>query len=176
MRIMNDNYLYPRFSDIEFANRYARVRASMQEAGLSALILHGSAGSYQEIQFLSNFLVTREAMLVFTQDGEPTMFVQYYNHLPNAHRVSSIEDIHWGGTDIAVSAANNLQERGLTQGQIGILGTIPLKHYGTIRQTLPQATFVDFAAQMQQLHLIKSYAAHFTSCNFSTVQPHKFMV
>ena len=29
-------------------------------------------------------------------DGEPTIFVQYYNHLPNARRVSSIEDIRWG--------------------------------------------------------------------------------
>ena len=156
MHIRNDNNLYPRFSDSEFANRYARVRASMQEAGLSALILHGTAGSYQEIQFLTNFLVTREAMLVFSQVGEPTMFVQYYNHLPNARRVSFIEDIHWGGTDIAATTANNVQERGLAQSHIGIIGTIPLKHYDSIRKALPQATFVDFASQMQQLRLIKS--------------------
>jgi Xaa-Pro dipeptidase len=153
---MNENNLYPRFSDIEFANRYARVRASMQEAGLSALVLHGTAGSYQEIQYLSNFLVTREAMLVFPKDGEPTMFVQYYNHLPNARRVSSIKDIRWGGTDIAAATVNNLQERGLAQSRIGIMGAIPLKHYETIRQALPQATFVDFTSQMQQLRLIKS--------------------
>jgi Xaa-Pro aminopeptidase len=156
MFIMNDNNLYPRFSASELANRYVRVRASMQESGLSALILHGTAGSFQEIQFLSDFLVTREAMLVFPQDGEPTMFVQYYNHLPNALRVSSIEDIRWGGNDIAATTANNLQERGFTQSQIGIIGTIPLKHYETIRKMLPRATFVDFAPQMQQLRLIKS--------------------
>ena len=107
---MNDNNLYPRFSAIEFANRYVRVRAAMQEAGLSALVLHGTAGSYQEIQYLSNFLVTREAMFVFPQDGEPTLFVQYYNHLPNARRVSSIEDIRWGGIDIAITTINNLQQ------------------------------------------------------------------
>ena len=153
---MNENNLYPRFSAIEFAHRYARVRETMQEAGLSALVLHGTAGSYQEIQYLSNFLVTREAMLVFPQDGEPTMFVQYYNHLPNAHRVSSIKDIRWGGMDIATTTANNLQERGLAQSQIGIMGMIPFKHYQTIRQILPHATFVDFTSQMQQLRQIKS--------------------
>jgi hypothetical protein len=49
-------------------------------------------------------------------------------------------------------------------------------HYETIRQALPRATFVDFTSQMQELRLIKSYAVHFTSCNFSTVQPHKYMV
>ena len=49
-------------------------------------------------------------------------------------------------------------------------------HYETIRQALPRATFVDFTSQMQELRLIKSYAVHFTFCNFSTVQPHKYMV
>lgn len=153
---MNDNDLYPHFSDAEFANRYALVRAAMQEASISALILHGTACSYQDIQFLSNFLVTREAMLVFPQDGEPTMFVQYYNHLPNARKVSSITDIRWGGTDIASITANNLQERGLAQAKIGIMSTIPLKHFETIRQVVPGATFVNFALQLQQLRLIKS--------------------
>ena len=95
-------------------------------------------------------------MLVFPQDDEPTMFVQYYNHLPNARQVSSIQDIRWGGTDIAATTAINVQERGLAQSQIGIIGTIPLKHYETIRKALPGATFVDFAPQMQQLRLIKS--------------------
>ncbi len=153
---MNENTLYPRFSNTEFINRYARVRAAMREAGLSALVLHGTSGSYQEIHFLSNFVVTREAMLVFPLEGEPTMFVQYYNHLPTARRVSSISDIRWGETDIAASTANNLHERSLEQCQIGIISTLPLKQYETLRKRLSGATFVDFAAQMQQIRLIKS--------------------
>lgn len=153
---MNDDNLYPRFSNSELASRYKRVRASMQEADISVLILQGTAGAYQEIQFLSNFLVSREAMLFFPQVGEPTMFVQYYNHLPNARRVSSIDDIRWGGSDIATTTAIHVQERGLTKDRIGIIGSIPLKHYETIRKALPGATFVDFAPQMQQLRLIKS--------------------
>lgn len=95
-------------------------------------------------------------MLVFPQDGEPTMFVQYYNHLPNARHVSAIKDIRWGGIDIAATTANNLQERELAQSQIGIIGTISLKHYENIKQALPRATFIDFTSQMQKLRLIKS--------------------
>jgi len=153
---VNASSLYPRFSDAEFARRYAFVRTAMQEAGLSALVLHGTAGSYQEVQYLSNFLVTREAMLVFPAEGEPTLFVQYYNHVPNARRVASIADVRWGGTDIAAAAASNLQARGLAGSRIGIMGTIPFKHYETIRQALPLASFLDFTPQMQQLRLIKS--------------------
>lgn len=153
---MNTSDLYPRFSDAEFARRYALVRTAMQEAGLSALVLHGTAGSYQEVQYLSNFMVTREAMLIFPGEGEPTLFVQYYNHVPNARRVASITDVRWGGTDIAAAAASNLQERGLAESRVGIMGMIPLKHYETIRQALPRATFLDFTPRMQQLRLIKS--------------------
>jgi Xaa-Pro dipeptidase len=153
---MNTDSLYPRFSDAEFARRYELVRTAMQEADLSALVLHGTASSYHEVQYLSNFLVTREAMLIFPGEGEPTLFVQFYNHVPNARRVASITDVRWGGTDIAAATANNLQERGLAQSSIGIMGMIPFKHYETIRQALPRATFLDFTPQMQQLRLIKS--------------------
>jgi Xaa-Pro aminopeptidase len=153
---MSTGSLYPRFSDAEFARRYALVRTAMREAGLSALVLHGTAGSYQEVQYLSNFLVTREAMLVFPVEGEPRLFVQYYNHVPNARRVASITDVRWGGTDIAAATASNLQERGLAQRKIGIMGMMPFKHFETIRQALPHATFVDFTPSMQQLRLIKS--------------------
>jgi len=153
---VNASSLYPRFSDAEFTRRYTLFRAAMQEAGLSALVLHGTAGSYQEVQYLSTFLVTREAMLIFPAEGEPTLFVQYYNHVPNARRVASIADVRWGGTDIAAAAASNLQERGLAESRIGIMGTIPFKHYETIRQALSHATFLDFTPQMQQLRLIKS--------------------
>jgi Xaa-Pro aminopeptidase len=153
---VNASSFYPRFSDAEFARRYALVRTAMQDAGLSALVLHGTAGSYQEVQYLSNFLVTREAMLIFPAEGEPTLFVQYYNHVPNARRVAIIADVRWGGTDIAAVAASNLQERGLAGSRIGIMGTIPFKHYETIRQALPLASFLDFTPQMQQLRLIKS--------------------
>src|SRR5712692_188822 len=153
---MHTNNLYPRFSDAEFSHRYAIVRAAMQEAHLSALVLYGTAGSYNEVQYLSNFLVTREATLVFPLEGEPTLFVQYFNHLPNARQVASITDMRWAGPDTATTTARNLQERGLAQSRIGLVGTIPFKHYESIRKALPKATFLDFTSQLLQLRLVKS--------------------
>lgn len=153
---MSTNNLYPRFSDVEFSRRYALVRAAMQEADLSALVLYGTAGSYNEVQYLSNFLVTREATLVFPIDGEPTLFVQYFNHVPNARQVASIADVRWGGLDVTTTTAGNLQERGLAQYRIGIVGTISFKHYESIKQALPHATILDFTPRLLQLRLIKS--------------------
>ena len=67
----------------------------MQEAGLSALILYATAGSYREVEYLSNFPVTREAILVFPGEGEPTLLVQFYKHVTNARKVASIRDVRW---------------------------------------------------------------------------------
>jgi Xaa-Pro dipeptidase len=153
---MTTNSLYPRFSEAEFSRRYAIVRSAMQGADILALILYGTVSSYNEVQYLSNFPVTREAMLVFPEDGEPTLFVQMFNHVPNARQVACIRDVRWGGKDTVIAAAENLQERGLAERRIGIVGMIPVQRYTAIKRTLPQATLVDFTPQLMDLRLVKS--------------------
>ena len=54
------------------------------------------------------------------------------------------------------AAVENLRERGLAEGSIGVVGTIPFQQYASIRGALPQAALVDFTAQMQQFRFIKS--------------------
>src|SRR5438132_10476546 len=73
--------LYPRFSEAEFARRYAAVRVGMQEVDLPVLLVYGTPPfASSEVQYLANFPVTREAFLVFPGEGEPALFVQFYNH------------------------------------------------------------------------------------------------
>ncbi|HZU66343.1 MAG TPA: Xaa-Pro peptidase family protein [Ktedonobacteraceae bacterium] len=153
---MPDNNVYPRFSAVEFARRYAALRATMQKAGLSALIVSGTVSSYNEIAYLSNFLVTREAMLVFPLEGDPALFVQMYNHVPTARQMACISDVRWGGPDTSVTAAGNVLERGFGESRIGLVGAISYKQYETLRRLLPGAALVDFMPQFIQLRLIKS--------------------
>jgi Xaa-Pro dipeptidase len=156
MNMLPIDNVYPRFSEHEFSRRYAMVRTRMQEVGLSALVLYGTVSAYDEVLYLSNFPVTREAMLVFPANGEPTLLVQMYNHVPNARRIACITDVRWGGPDTAIAAAENLQERGLAKSKIGLVGMIPIQRYESFKGTLSQATLVDFTRQMQQLRLVKS--------------------
>lgn len=151
-----DNTLYPRFSDAEYARRYANIRNAMREADLSALVLYGTVSAYQEVLYLSNFATMREAMLVFPVEGEPTLFVQYFNHVPNARRVACVADVRWGGPDIAVAAVENLQARGLAGSKIGLVGPITFKQHDGMRAMLPQAAWVDFIPRIMQLRLVKS--------------------
>lgn len=150
------NNLYPRFSESEYARRYANVRTVMAENGLSALVLYGTVSAYQEVLYFSSFATMREAMLVLPLEGAPALFVQYFNHVPNARLVASIADVRWGGPDIALATIENLRERGLGEERIGIVGPITYKQYGVMREMLPRVEWVDFIPHMMQLRLVKS--------------------
>lgn len=153
---MDASNLYPRFSEAEYARRYANVRHVMTENGLSALVLYGTVSAYQEVLYFSNFATMREAMLVLPLEGEPALFVQYFNHVPNARLVASVADVRPGGPDIALTAIEDLRARGLSEGRIGIVGPITYKQYDVMRETLPRVEWVDFIPQMMQLRLVKS--------------------
>ncbi len=154
--MIDNQILYPRFSAEEFSRRYTLVRAAMAEQDLAALILYGTPGSDFEILYLSNFPVSREAMLVFPAEGEPTLFVQYYNHVPNARRVAALNDVRWGGPETTTAVADNLRERGLDMQRLGVAGMIPMQRFTALQQALPAATFIDFTSPLLQLRLVKS--------------------
>src|SRR5260221_6789233 len=129
---------YPRFSQEEFSRRYVAVQAAMQAHDLAALVLYGTSSSQYEVQYLSNFPTTWETMLVFPVEGEPTLFLELYNHVPNARAMASITDVRWGGPDLAASTAYNLQERGLGTPTVSLVSMITYQPYETLKRVLPQ--------------------------------------
>lgn len=148
--------LYPTFSSAEFVRRFVLIRAMMEREDLAALVVYGTFGASNEVHYLSNFSVTREAILVFPASGEPTLFVQYFNHVPNARRVSYTRDVRWGGPDISAAVAENLQERGITKQRIGVVGMMPFQRHDVLRRELPHAQVLDATQHFRQLRLVKS--------------------
>ncbi|HCI78087.1 MAG TPA: hypothetical protein DHW02_00175 [Ktedonobacter sp.] len=147
---------YPTFSDAEFSHRYKTVREAMQQAGLSALILYSTTSSYHEVLYLSGFIATRDAFLVFPLEGDPTMFVQMYNHVPNARQIAKFADVRWGGLDSTRAVIENVLERKLDRSRIGLVGPITYKQYELLKKAIPEVTFIDFSPSLSQLRLVKS--------------------
>jgi Xaa-Pro aminopeptidase len=147
---------FPHFSDEEIDRRFALARALMDRGGLAALLAYGNPAAHSEVQFLSDYRVTREALLAFPCEGEPALFVQFFNHVPNARRVAYVKDVRWGGADIAATVAEDLRRRGLAGQRLGVAGLMPWQRYETLRRELPAATLVDATAAMQRLRLVKS--------------------
>lgn len=154
--IMSSENSYPRFSDAEFARRYAAVREAMAEGNIAALIVYGTPRADAEVSYLTNFLVSREAVLIFPLEGEPTLFVQYFNHLPNARKVAAIDDVRWGGPDTIAAIAENLRERGIGAARFGVVGALPWNRYNQLWPSLRGAIFEDFTPRFLQLRQIKS--------------------
>lgn len=148
---------YPRFSAEEVERRYRAVRALLQEAQVSALLLFGTISAPYEVHYLSNFPTTWETLLLFPAEGEPpTLLLELYNHLPTARQIASIVDVRWGGPDLAASAAEELQRRGLGAARVGIVGKLPAQYERTLRDRLPRGAFVDVTERYRHLRLVKS--------------------
>lgn len=152
----SDGPLFPSFSDAEFARRRAATRAIMADQGVEALLLYGMAGLDNEVSYLSNFLVSREALLLFPASGEPLLLVEYYNHVPAARRVAHQCETRWGGDDLATTTAEAVRALGLASVRLGFAGPLPARQYLALQRALPQATLVDCSAALRQLRLVKS--------------------
>ena len=151
--------LFPGFSDAELARRRDVVRGLMAEQDIEALLLYGALGLDNEVSYLSDFLVTREALLLFPADAAasgPLLLVEYFNHVPAARRVARQCEVRWGGEDIAVTAAEAARTLGLARARLGFAGPLPARQYLAIQRALPEATLVDFSAPLRRLRLVKS--------------------
>jgi Xaa-Pro dipeptidase len=158
---MHHDLLYPAFSAEEYERRYREVRERMDKRGIQTLLLHGR-GSSPEIFYLSNWLTTTEAHLIFPLEGPTTLFVQLSNHLPNAKRLAIVEDVRFGGStptgavDSLPRVIENLKGRGVERGKIGLVGGLPYQQYLRLQEALPNIEWVDFSGEMRDQRQIKS--------------------
>ena len=151
--------LYPRFSEIEFARRHAAARAMMAAAGVDAIAVFGDSGisrhNHADVHYLSGFLGNRNNYAVLPASGEPVLFVQSHNHVPNAREASSIRT-ESGRLDSAVTIAKYLTDLGLKNATLGYVGNVPVQNYLTWQKELPGWQFKDVSAAFRTLRLVKS--------------------
>jgi Xaa-Pro dipeptidase len=153
--------LYLAFSPAEYERRYREVRERMDRADVGLLLLHGR-GSSPEIHYLSNWLTTTEAHLLFPREGEPTLFVQLSNHLPNARRLAVVDDVRFGGSspvgavDSLPRVVEHLRERGVARGRVGLVGGLPYQQYLRLVEAFPAVEWVDFSGELRDQRQVKS--------------------
>lgn len=156
---MNQTDLYPRFSEEEVARRRSMVRDFLRDRGLDGLVVFGWSASGRtaqaDVYYLSGYLGMRDNYVVFPAEGEPVLFAQSYNHVPNASLVSFLDDVRWGGVDNGVTVGEELLGRRLRR--VGVVGWMPYQQYGSMRTTVAdRVEFVDVTAGFRRLRLKKS--------------------
>ncbi|MGN6459676.1 MAG: M24 family metallopeptidase [Pseudolabrys sp.] len=158
----------------EYANRVSRARALMRQHGLDGLVVTDPVNySYFTGHKVASWMRSRPSVFVLPLTGEPAlicwsgpeMFARLYKQpFPSwvADRriypevpFTKAPRVDWG-------IAGVLKERGLTSAKLGIeLGRevwlgIAVADFDLLRETVPQATFVDSSAVIWGCRLIKS--------------------
>jgi Xaa-Pro aminopeptidase len=141
---------YPTFSDAELARRLAAVRAAMDRHDVDQLVVYG-AGRAADVQYLSNWPGTREAYLVLPRQGDPTLLVQFNNHVPNAVRTSVVRDVRWAG-----NGSQGVVEAIADRTRLGIVGAMPWSVAQRIRERLPETRLVDLTSELRAIRSVAS--------------------
>jgi Xaa-Pro aminopeptidase len=151
--------LYPRFSEAEFARRHAAVRAMMTTEGVDALVVYCDSGvsrhNHADIHYLSGFLGNRNNYVAVTARDAPVLFVQSFNHVPNAREASAIRT-EWGGASSALAVARHLLDAGLAGAALGYVGDVPVQSYLAWQRELAGWQFRDVTRAFRRLRLVKS--------------------
>jgi Xaa-Pro dipeptidase len=142
---------YPRFSETELDTRRAAIVALMDRDGLDAVLVYGANRTGSAIQWITEWPVTREGSLVMTRDARDAMWVEFYNHLPNAQRMAVRCDVAWDGPNTVAAAARELAHRGVKR--VGLIGPLGWKQYAALAG---QFDMVGLDKDYTGLRLIKS--------------------
>lgn len=142
---------YPRFSEAELDRRRAAVLDVIEGHALDGVLVFGANRAGSAIQWFSEWPVTREASLAITPGDADAMWVQFYNHLPNARRLARRCTVSWDGPRTWLAAGEALAERGARR--IGVIGPLGWKAHAELSDRFE---IVSLDAEYTRLRLIKS--------------------
>lgn len=145
---------YPRFSSAEYERRHAAVDALRMRAEVDAVVVFGGGSSRHEVQFLTAWPPRQEGWLVLSPDHEDVLYVQLFNHVPNAREMSVVERVEWAGVDSAVTVGAELARRGARR--IGLVGGVPYQAHQRLVRALSGAEIVDLTPAFRRMRLVKS--------------------
>jgi Xaa-Pro dipeptidase len=149
--------LFPQFSAAEVARRNAAVRSAMDEANLDAVLFYGGPGS-PEISYLTNYLPASPCWLIWPRDGEPVLFLHFYNHVPCTREMSTVGDVRGYGPSPTATLDTELRTRGLAKAKLGIvsLNAVPYNQFNDLQARLPDVAFSEFGRAYNAIRWVRS--------------------
>lgn len=145
---------YPRFSAAEMARRRDLMAREMEKAGVDHLVAYAAFFRGGPVHWLADWLTTYEAALVFSPGRKDTIFVQFYNHLPQARALMPNADMRWGGASTIQAVIGELKARGARPQRVGAAGMVPMGYAKAIAGAFGDV--VDLNPAYGRLRLVKS--------------------
>lgn len=149
---------FPRYPAREMQRRHRWLHETMDRYGLDAVMVGGATGPLEtSVQYFTNWPSQVQSYLAFPAGDEPQLLVRLWNHLPDARRIATIDDVVYGG-DTPEDQAAQLAKRlaGWGAARVGLVGVVPHGDLEVLRRDLPNATFADLTPDYQAFRLVKS--------------------
>ena len=99
------------------------------------LVVYGANRVGSAVGWLTNWPVTREAVVVVEPGEQDVLLVQFYNHVPNAREIAADADARWGGPSSFATAAEILARRAARR--IGTIGPVPVRARDALEAVAP---------------------------------------
>ena len=114
---------YGRMSDAEFARRKRALAGVLARQGCEAVLLCGEQRVGSGVHWITGWATTTEAIVLHQPAIQDHMWVEHYNHLPNARRLALGVEVRWAERKGPALAIEELKKRGCRRvGFIGSLG------------------------------------------------------
>lgn len=151
---------FPRYPASEMERRHRWVADTMTDLELDLVVVGGPTGPLEtSVQYFSNWPSQVQSYVVFCPTETPILLVRLWNHLPDAERIATIDDIRYGGDTPAEQGemvATLAFERNASR--IGLIGVVPHTDLETMRAANPGAAILDLNPSYQRFRLVKSRA------------------
>lgn len=142
------------FSAVEMRRRRAAFGREMERSGIRYALVYGANRSGSAVSWLTGWPVTREALLVVAPGpDDDVLLVSFFNHVPQARRLS-VTRVEWAGGRAVATALEVIAARGGLPGRIGLAGALPFDQYRLLAGQVPEV--VDLNAAAAALRLVKS--------------------
>jgi Xaa-Pro aminopeptidase len=112
----------PRFSDAEYKRRHDALARAMERAELDHVLIVTAQNVGNATRWMTGWPGTTQALLVFRPGERMTMYVEYYNHLPQARALARDVDVRWGEEKGIVPVIDELGRRGAKR--VGVIGPL----------------------------------------------------
>lgn len=147
-----------------FAGRYRRLQRAIEQSGDDAWLIYGDAQRYGDVAWVSHFVPRLRSVLVLVpKSGKPDIMCSIGSRdVPASKILTWFEELR-PYTRLPGEAVKLLNERGLANAKIGLVGTrasLPIAEWDAISGDLPNVTWTERDEDYAVLRRWKDGAEH----------------
>jgi Xaa-Pro aminopeptidase len=117
---------FRRFSAAEFARRRQGLTAAAAKHECDAILVCGVDRVGTGVCWLTGWPTSAAAIVLFMPGRQDVLFVEHYNHVPNARQIALDAEVRWAERGGMRAPAAELKRRGARR--VGIMGLLTWSH------------------------------------------------